>query len=95
MLDRIASNAIPALAVANLRPMAKGTARALIDVELVSVGVVILNCTWHRHDGREWVALPRDGGVDFLPSASAARRQFQADALAAVHAALAPVGEFA
>jgi hypothetical protein len=95
LFDHSVSNAYPTLAVANLRLVPKGTAKATFNLNLLALGVVLIGCTLHRHDGREWIALRRDGGVDFLPSASAARRQFQADALAPVHAALAPAGEFA
>lgn len=89
LFDPSSSNAIPALAAVNLRPQAKGTVRAFLDIEVTTLGIVLRDCIWHRHDGREWIALPRDGGVDFLPSAAAARRQFQADALAAVNAVAA------
>ena len=89
LFDHSVSSAYPTLAVANLRPAPKGTAKATFNLNLLALGVVLIRCTLHRHDGREWIALPRDGGVDFLPSAAAARRQFQADALAAVNAVAA------
>jgi hypothetical protein len=95
LFDPSSSNACATVAVANLRVAPKGTAKATFNLNLLALGVVLIGCMLHRHDGREWIALPRDGGVDFLRSASAARRQFQADALAAVHAALAPAGEVA
>jgi hypothetical protein len=82
----------PTLAVVNLRSQAKGTARAFLDIEVTTLGIVLRDCIWRRHDGREWIGLPArrgDGVADFIPSASSARRRFQQAALKAVHAVMA------
>jgi hypothetical protein len=68
------SNACPTLAAVNLRPQTKGTVRALLDIEVTGPGIVLHDRTWHRHAGREWIALPKGGVATFLPSASEARR---------------------
>ena len=88
----------PALRVVSLRPMPKGSLRALVDIELVRAGLIFRNCAWFRHaDGREWLALPSqryegaDGVarftpvVEFSPSAKEARQRFQQQALEAIH----------
>ena len=82
----------------SLRPQAKGSLRAFVDIEIVRAGLILRNCAWFRHaDGREWVALPSqryegsDGVarftplVEFSPSAKEARQRFQQQALEAIH----------
>jgi hypothetical protein len=77
----------------------KNTLRGFADLELTRVGLVIRDCCWHRHaNGREWVSFParpyenRDGNtawqplIEFAEGAKQAREQFQAQALAAIHA---------
>ena len=88
--------------VLNFRPMAKGSLRALLDIELVRSGLILRNCTWFRNpDGREWVGLPAqryegsDGVARFTPlvefaaGATEARKRFQQQALEAIHAVAA------
>lgn len=89
---------LPTVRIVNLRPQAKGTLRAFVDLELTRIGLVLRDCAWHRQaDGREWVGLPSkpyqgaDGVtrwkpmVEFAPNASEKRRRFQEAALAAIH----------
>jgi hypothetical protein len=77
----------------------KNTLRGFVDLELTRVGLVIRDCTWHRHEnGKEWVGFParsytdKNGEtqwqalIEFASGAKAAREQFQAQALAAIHA---------
>jgi hypothetical protein len=85
----------PTVRVVSLRPMAKGSLRALVDIELVRAGLVLRSCGWFRNpDGKEWVTLPAqryegpDGVARFttLVSVQAPRRRgkrFQEAALAA------------
>jgi hypothetical protein len=88
--------------VVNLRPMVKGSLRALVDIELVRSGLILRSCAWFRNaDGKEWVALPAqryegsDGVarftplVEFSPGANEARQRFQEAALKAIHAVAA------
>jgi hypothetical protein len=95
----------PALRIVSLRPMPKGSLRALVDIELVRAGLIFRNCAWFRNaDGREWLALPSqryegsDGVarftplVEFAPGAKEARQRFQQAALDAIHA-LAAIDE--
>jgi hypothetical protein len=93
---------LPTVRVVNLRPQAKGSLRAFVDLELTRIGLVLRDCTWHRQaDGKEWIGLPAkpykgpDGVirwkplVEFAPSASEARRQFQEAALVSIHSLMA------
>jgi hypothetical protein len=85
-----------------VRRYKKNTLKAFVDLELSRVGLVLHDCTWHRHpDGKEWVGFPArpyeaEGGVkrwqpliEFVAGAKEPRRQFQEAALAAIHAAVA------
>jgi hypothetical protein len=85
--------------VLGYRPHPKGSLRAFVDLELSRVGIVLRDCTWHqREEGNEWVSLPArpyqgsDGVqrwqsiVEFAAGATTARKQFQEQALAAIHA---------
>jgi hypothetical protein len=89
---------LPTVRIVNLRPQAKGTLRAFVDLELTRIGLVPRDCAWHRQaDGREWIGLPSkpyqgaDGVtrwkpmVEFASNASETRRRFQEAALAAIH----------
>ena len=50
---------LPTVRIVNLRPQAKGTLRAFVDLELTRIGLVLRDCAWHRQaDGREWIGLP-------------------------------------
>ena len=82
------------------RPHPKNTLRGFCDLALVRTGLIIRDCTWHRHaGGKEWVGFParpytdKDGKpqwqalIEFAPEAKAAREQFQTQALRAIHAA--------
>jgi hypothetical protein len=99
---------LPTVRVVNLRPLARGTLRALADLELVRAGLIFKNCSWFRHsDGREYIALPsqryegQDGVarynplVEFAPNAKEARQRFQEAALAAIHSNLTSEGSAA
>jgi len=81
-----------------LRPHEKNTLKAFVDLELTRVGLVLRDCTWHAHEnGREWIGFParsfedKNGNtlwqplVEFADGASEARRQFQEQAVAAIH----------
>jgi hypothetical protein len=85
-----------------IRRYEKNTLRAFVDLELSRVGLVLRDCTWHRHpDGKEWVGFPakayetKNGEtawqslVEFTEGAKEARKLFQEGALAAIHAAVA------
>ena len=50
---------LPTVRVVNLRPQAKGSLRAFVDLELTRIGLVLRDCTWHRHDGKEWIGCRR------------------------------------
>jgi len=84
------------------RSFEKNTLRGFADLELTRVGLVLRDCTWHRHaDGKEWVSFParsytdRNGEtqwqalIEFAPNAKEAREQFRQQALEAIHAAVA------
>ena len=77
----------------------KNTLRGFRDLELSRVGLVLRDCTWHRHaDGKEWVGFParsytgQDGEtkwrplIEFAEGAGEARKQFQQQALDAIRA---------
>jgi hypothetical protein len=86
-----------------VRRYEKNTLRAFVDLELLPGGLVLRDCSWHRHqDGKEWVNFPakpyetQSGKtawqpiIEFSESAKEARKQqFQQEALAAIHAAVA------
>jgi hypothetical protein len=80
------------------RAYQRNTLRGFADLELTRVGLVIHDCTWHRHaDGKEWVGFPdrsytdKDGAtqwqalIEFAEGATEARKQFQQQALEAIH----------
>jgi hypothetical protein len=82
------------------RPYEKNTLRGFADLELTRVGLVLRDCTYHRHaSGKEWVgfaAKPYETKtgetawqpiVEFAAGATEARKQFQQQALEAIHAA--------
>ena len=82
------------------RPYEKNTLRGFADLELTRVGLVLRDCTYHRHaSGKEWVgfaAKPYETKtgetawqpiVEFAEGATEARKQFQQQALEAIHAA--------
>jgi hypothetical protein len=83
--------------VVGLRPDSKNTLRAFVDLELTRVGLVLCDCAWHSKGDREWASFPArsyqgdDGAtrwspmVEFAKDAREARRQFQEQALAAIH----------
>jgi hypothetical protein len=85
-----------------LRPYENSPLRALVDLELLRMGLVLRDCTWHQHpDGKEWVGLPaepfetKNGEtawqpiIEFAEGAKEARKQFPEGAPAAIHAAVA------
>jgi hypothetical protein len=82
------------------RAYEKNTLKGFADLELTRVGLVLHDCTWHRHvDGKEWVGFParsyqdKDGKtqwqalIEFAESAREAREQFRQHALEAIHQA--------
>jgi len=82
------------------RPYEKNTLRGFADLELTRVGLVLRDGTYHRHaSGKEWVgfaAKPYETKtgetawqaiVEFAEGATEARKQFQQQALEAIHAA--------
>ena len=84
------------------RPYQKNTLHGFCNIELTNVGLILRDCTYHRHpDGKEWVGLPakpyetKNGEtawqpiIEFTEGAKEARDQFQEGALAAIHAAVA------
>jgi hypothetical protein len=84
------------------RPYEKNTLRGFCDLELTRVGLVLRDCCWHVHaNGREWVSFPakpfetKSGEtawqpiIEFADGATQAREQFQAQALEAIHQAVA------
>jgi hypothetical protein len=82
-----------------LRRYEKNTLRAFVDLELSRVGLILRDCTWHEKDGKEWVSFParsytdQDGMtqwqvlIEFADGATEARKQFQQQAIEAIHAA--------
>jgi hypothetical protein len=84
-----------------LRRYEKNTLRAFVDLELSGVKLVLRDCIWHEKDGQEWVSFfarsyeGNDGAtrwqppIEFVEGAKEARKQFQEQALAAIHAAVA------
>jgi hypothetical protein len=84
------------------RPYEKNTLKGFVDLELTRVGLVLRDCTWHRHpDGKEWVGFPaksyegNNGNtlsqplIEFAEGAQQARReQFRRQALEAIHVAV-------
>jgi len=84
--------------VIKFRAYEKNTLKGFVDFELTRVGIIIRDCTWHQHpSGREWVGFParsytdKDGGtawqpvVEFAAGATESRKQFQEQAVAAIH----------
>jgi hypothetical protein len=84
------------------RRFEKNTLRGFVDLQLTRVGLVIRDCTWHRHpDGKEWVGFParsyvdENGGthwvplIEFAEGARKAREEFREQAIKAIHAAVA------
>jgi hypothetical protein len=81
-------------------PFEKNTLKAFVDLELTRVGLVIRGATLHRKGDKEWIGLPAcrweadDGShqwtptLEFAEGATAARKAFQEQAIAAVHAFL-------
>src|SRR5262249_17804503 len=80
-----------------LRRYEKNTLRAFVDLELSGVKLVLRDCTWHEKDGQEWVSFfarsyeGSDGAthwqplIEFAEGAKEARKQFQRQAIAAIH----------
>jgi hypothetical protein len=80
-----------------LRRYEKNTLRALVDLELSRVGLVLRDCTWHEKNGQEWISFPSrsyEGGdgatrwqplIEFTAGAKEARKEFQCHAIAAIH----------
>jgi hypothetical protein len=82
-----------------LRRFEKNTLQGFVDLELTRVGLILRDCTWHRHeDGKEWVGFParsytdQNGEikwqplVEFAQGAKEAREQFRKLAIEAIHA---------
>jgi len=80
------------------RPYQKNTLQGFADLKLSRVGIIIHDCTFHRHqNGREWVGFParsyndKDGNtqrqalIEFAPDAKRTREQFQEQAIAAIY----------
>ena len=71
------------------------------DIEFPTIGLVVHECPVHQKNGEWWVSFPSrsylaaDGTtkwvplIEFAKSAGEARRQFQKQAIAAIHAAAA------
>jgi hypothetical protein len=89
------------------RAYEKNTLKGFADLELSRVGLVLRDCTWHEKNGKEWVGFAarsyqdKDGNtawqpiVEFAEGAKEARKQFQEQALEAIHAAVAEQRETA
>jgi hypothetical protein len=103
LFDPSASNAIPAFAVINPRPQATGSIRALFDLELAVLALVLRDCRHHRNrDGQEWITLPSTpvegvGGQNIQRpmvelTEREARAEFQRAALDAIHALMVADG---
>jgi hypothetical protein len=81
------------------RPHVKNTLRGFVDLELTRVGLVLRDCTRHEKNGKEWIGFParsytdKDGNtqwsplIEFAEGATAAREQFQQQAINAIHIA--------
>ena len=79
------------------RAFEKNNLKGFVDLELTRVGIIIRDCTLHEKGGREWIGFParsyeaKDGTtawqplVEFAEGATEARRQFQEQAVAAIH----------
>ena len=80
------------------RAFRKNTLKGFVDLELTRVGLVLHDCTWHEKAGKEWVGFParsytdRDGNtqwqplIEFAENSGEARKQFQQQAIDAIHA---------
>jgi hypothetical protein len=78
----------------------KNTLRGYADLELTRVGLVLRDCTWHVKGDKEWVSFAArpyetaDGTtgwaplIEFAEGATEARKQFQQQALEAIHRAV-------
>jgi hypothetical protein len=82
------------------RAYEKNTLKGFADLELTRVGLVLRDCTLHEKKGKEWISFPArsyqaDGGtrwsplIEFADGATAARQQFQQQAIEAIHQAVA------
>jgi hypothetical protein len=79
------------------RAFEKNTLKGFADFELTRLGLIIRDCPFHRKNDREWIGFParsyeaKDGTiawqplVEFAEGAAEARRQFQEQAVAAIH----------
>ena len=85
-----------------IRRYEKNTLKGFVDLELTRVGLVLRDCSWHQHEnGKEWVGfaarsyIDKNGAtqwqalIEFAEGASEARKQFQQQALKAIHTAIA------
>jgi hypothetical protein len=80
-----------------VRRYEKNTLRGFVDLELLCVGLVLRDCTWHEKNGEEWISFPSrsyegdDGAtrwqplIEFAAGTRQARAQFQRQAIAAIH----------
>jgi hypothetical protein len=79
------------------RPFAKNTLKGFADLELTRVGLILRDCTLHEKNGKEWVGFPAKSYtangetkwaplIEFAEDAGEARKQFQQQALDAIHA---------
>jgi hypothetical protein len=78
------------------RPYQKNTLQGFADLHFVRTGIVIHDCCLHQKGDRRWISFParpyedKDGKtqwaamVEFAEGATAAREQFQQQAVAAV-----------
>jgi hypothetical protein len=78
------------------RPYQKNTLVGFADLHFVRTGIVIKDCCLHQKGERHWISFParsypdKDGNtqwaavIEFAEDATAAREQFQKQAVAAV-----------
>ena len=77
------------------RPYQKNTLKGFVDIELTRVGIVLHDC--HEKADKEWIGFParsyqdKTGNtqwqalIEFADGAWEARRQFQRQAIEAIH----------
>jgi hypothetical protein len=80
------------------RAFKKNTLLGFADLELTRVGLILRDCTLHEKNGKRWIGFPaksftgQDGEskwtplIEFAEGAGEARKQFQQQALEAIHA---------
>jgi hypothetical protein len=89
------------------RPYQKNTLVGFADLHLVRTGIIIRDCCLHEKNDKRWISFPARSYqdkyghtlwspvIEFAEDATAAREQFQQQAVAAAVAAADKTGEAA